>query len=107
MPYMPVSEEKVVARGKTVESLEHAEVESAMVCFPFSSNSVCQITTVCFPFSSNSVCQFLKLTCNLARLVAGDEGGREKSTSSRSKGCKEKEEEVFQMQDGVSPPVVV
>jgi hypothetical protein len=34
MPYMPVSEANAAARGKTMESLEHAEAESAMVCSP-------------------------------------------------------------------------
>jgi hypothetical protein len=41
MPYMPVSEEKAAARGKTIESLVHEEAELAMVCFPFSSNIAC------------------------------------------------------------------
>jgi hypothetical protein len=39
MPYMPISDAKAVTRGKTMESLEHAEAESAMVCFPLLSST--------------------------------------------------------------------
>jgi hypothetical protein len=54
MPHMPVSDAKGVARGKTMESLEHAEAESAMVCLPLSTRTYAMPALdchVCLPFA--------------------------------------------------------